>query len=111
MDRKIYLPIICRDLSQKIRISSILYLQQETRYVRIMTDHGEVVIRGQLADVAEGLPASFYECHSYLMVNCDRVEKMRDGSIFFDDGTCLPVGKGSYAAFRKRFNAYLRSLA
>jgi hypothetical protein len=36
---------------------------------------------------------------------------MRDGSIFFDDGTCLPVGKGSYAAFRKRFNAYLRSLA
>ena len=61
-----YLPIISRDLTQKVRIASILYIAQETRYIHIVTDRGEVVVRGKLADIARRLPASFDFCHSYL---------------------------------------------
>ena len=105
---KKYLPIISRDLSQKIRIASILYLKQETRYVHIVTDRGEVVVRGKLADIAGALPAAFDFCHSYLLIDRDRVEKLQDVSIFFDNGKRLHVGKASYVAFRKRFNEYLQ---
>ena len=105
-----YLPIISRDLTQKIRIASILYIVQETRYIRIVTDRGEVVVRGKLEDIARTLPASFDYCHSYLLIDLERVEKMQDVCIFFDNGVCLPVGKGSYVSFRKRFHEYLLSL-
>ena len=105
-----YLPIISRDLTQKIRIASILYLTQETRYIRIVTDRGEVVVRGKLEDMARSLPASFDYCHSYLLIDLDRVEKMQDVCVYFDNGRCLHVGKGSYVAFRKRFHEYLLSL-
>lgn len=107
---KTYLPVISRDLSQKIRITSILYLQQETRYVRVVTDKTEIVFRGKLAEIAKMLSASFDFCHSYLLINLERVEKMYDAHIYFDDGRKLRVGRGSFAAFRKQFNEYLRSL-
>ena len=105
-----YLPIISRDLTQKVRIASILYIAQETRYIHIVTDRGEVVVRGKLADIAGRLPASFDFCHSYLLLDLDRVEKLQDVRIFFDNGRTLEVGKGSYVAFRKRFTEYLRML-
>ena len=110
MGTKAYLPIISRDLTQKVRIASILYLTQETRYIRIVTDRGEVVVRGKLEDMARSLPASFDYCHSYLLIDLDRVEKMQDVCIYFDNGRRLHVGKGSYVAFRKRFHEYLLSL-
>lgn len=110
MGTRTVLPIISRDLTQKIRIASILYLKQETRYVHIVTDSGEVVVRGKLADIARSLPASFDFCHSYLLIDRDRVEKLQDVNIYFDNGKHLHVGKGSYVAFRKRFISYLRSL-
>lgn len=106
-----YLPIISRDLSQKVRIYSILYIRQETRYIRIVTDKDEIVIRGKLSDLARGLPASFDFCHSYLIIDKDRVEKLQDVRIFFDNGTSISVGKGAYIAFRKRFNEYLKMLS
>ena len=105
-----FLPIISRDLTQKIRIASILYLTQETRYIHIVTDRGEVVVRGKLEDMARSLPASFDYCHSFLLINLDRVEKMQDVCVYFDNGRCLHVGKGSYVAFRKRFHEYLLSI-
>ena len=105
-----FLPIISRDLTQKIRIASILYLTQETRYIHIVTDRGEVVVRGKLEDMARSLPASFDYCHSFLLINLDRVEKMQDVCVYFDNGRCLHVCKGSYVAFRKRFHEYLLSI-
>lgn len=105
-----YLPIISRDLSKKVRIASILYLKQETRYVHIVTDGEEVIVRGKLRDLVRGLPASFDFCHSYLVVDRDRVDKLMDVCIYFDNGKSLKVGKGSYVAFRKRFNEYLKRL-
>lgn len=105
-----YLPIISRDLTQKIRLASILYIRQETRYVHIVTDRGEVVVRGKLADIARSLPAAFDFCHSYLLIDRDRVEKLQDVNIYFDNGKYLHVGKASYVAFRKRFNEYLKDL-
>jgi DNA-binding LytR/AlgR family response regulator len=108
---KDYLPIISRDLSQKVRIHSILYIWQETRYIHIVTDREEIVVRGKLHDLARGLPASFDFCHSYLIIDKDRVEKLQDVRIYFDNGTSIHVGKGSYVAFRKRFNEYLKMLS
>ena len=67
-------------------------------------------MRGKLADIAGRLPASFDFCHSYLLIDLDRVEKLQDVRIFFDNGRTLEVGKGSYVAFRKRFTEYLRML-
>jgi hypothetical protein len=44
------------------------------------------------------------------LIDLDRVEKLQDVRIFFDNGRTLEVGKGSYVAFRKRFTEYLRML-
>jgi translocation and assembly module TamB len=71
---------------------------------------GSYDLRGKLADIAGRLPASFDFCHSYLLIDLDRVEKLQDVRIFFDNGRTLEVGKGSYVAFRKRFTEYLRML-
>ncbi len=108
-DRK-YLAIVSRDLSQKVLLSSILFADQQLRAIRIVTDRGMVTIRGKLGVLETLLPETFIHCHSYLIVNLERVEKMTDEMIFFDEGTQLKTGKGSYVNARKQFNQYLKTL-
>lgn len=110
MDGRKYLSIVNRDLSQKITVSSILYIEQELRYLRIVTDRGVVVVRGKVGDTASVLPTSFVRAHSYCIVNMERMEKMIDEQVFFDNGETYRIGKNNFIHLRKKFNGYLRAL-
>lgn len=113
MSEKQYLPIVTRDLSQRVAVRSILYLRQETRYIRIVTTSGEVHFRGHVQEIAKQLTEStirFVWGHSYILINMDRVVKMADACIYFDTGRTLMIGKNNYIALRKVFNNYLLSL-
>ena len=102
--------IITRDVSQKVEISSILYIAQQLRDVDIVTSKGVVTVRGKVGELTERMSHRLVQCHHYLAVNLERVEKMANECLYFDDGHTLKLGQASYARLRKRFNAYLLQL-
>jgi len=107
---KRYFVIVTRDLSQKLELDAILYIQQDLRDVGLYTDTGMVAFRGKVCEVVSGIGGEFVMCHRYLAVNFKRVEKMAGEVIYFDNGFELRIGRTNYYRLRKVFNEYLLAL-
>jgi len=85
----------------------VLFIEQIGKSLYIKKDSEYVVIPGRMRDLSNELKEPFFQCHSYLMINIERVTCMKKGQIFFDNGTHKYLGRDSFAEARKGFNNYL----
>ncbi len=90
---KRYMHIIERDFSQKIDIDSILYIAQDLRDVKIVTDKEVIKKHGKVIDMTGQVSDDFYLAHSYVMINLSNIEKMMDETVYFKGGHSLKLGK------------------
>lgn len=105
-----YLVVIKAEASHKLRQKEILFLKQNLRDVIIVTERGAVAQKGKVIEFKEKLEENFYVCHSYCIVNLDRIESMHDNTIFFDCGKQVKLGKNNYIKTKQAFNEYLKKI-
>lgn len=102
-----YLVLIGKSVSEKILLEDILYLMQDMRDVQINTDKRVRLVKGKVDDFQEKLNEHFYRCHSYCIVNLDRVSKMSDCIISFDCGKEIYLSKNNFFKAKKAYEEYL----
>lgn len=112
MDDISYLPIITRQVSEKVFIRDIVLILREGRKLRIWTaDGGETAVYGKMDQASRFLDGRFCPAMAGLVLNLDMVKKMEGDRVEFLDGRAVSMGRDSYVRTRQRFNIYLRERA
>ncbi len=107
---KHWIAYIRKEESRKIPYSDVLYIEQMGKDLYIRRDGDVLKIPGRMSEINMALSETFGQCHSYLMINFDRVDSMTKGHIVFDNEKELFIGRDSFNETRKKFNKYLLEL-
>lgn len=81
----------------KIPYDDIMYFESSNHHIEIHTInplHQPDKIRNNLSDLAEKrLPKRFVQCQRSYIVNLSHISKIKDYTIFLEDGNTLSIGK------------------
>ena len=83
---------------KKILLKDILYFEGEKDYVRLVTDHEQMLIYRRLKDMEEQLKSPFIRVHNSYIINYEQLSKIEDNHIYIADRR-IPVSE----KFRERF--------
>ncbi len=76
-----------------IQLSHINFLKAEVDYVKIDTHQRDYLILDSLKNWKEKLKGrQFIQCHRSYIVNMNKVKKVYDNQVHFEDGTQIPIG-------------------
>ncbi|MDR0570706.1 MAG: LytTR family transcriptional regulator [Clostridiales Family XIII bacterium] len=103
------IPVFTRNEICVIKEEDIVYAKNQMRTVIIHTRDRNYRYYGKLSELAEQLGEMFYICHSNVLVNFERIIRMKDNVVTMDDGEVILLGKNTYQAAKRRFMQYLTS--
>ena len=107
--KRAYIPVVTRSETVIVYLDDIFFLQQEQRRLHIHTRRHSYVFYHKLEDL---IPLfyedKFYRCHKSCVVNFEKVKAMSEGSVFFEDGTVITLGRESFRCARRFFNQFLK---
>lgn len=107
---KNWIAYIRKEESLRIPYYDVLYIEQIGKELYIIRDGDVLKIPGRMSEINKSLSEPFSQCHSYLMINFDRVYSMTKGQIVFDNEREIFIGRDSFNETRKKFNKYLLDL-
>ena len=110
MDDKRFIPLVTRKFSLKVWIADIIYIQKKDRKIKIMTDQECYEYYEKLQNIEQYLDKRFYHCLKTLVVNLDKIDKMTDQTIFFQNGETFFLGRENYIKTKQTYSAYLKKL-
>lgn len=102
-----YIPIITKDETSKIFIEKVTFIEQELRKTVIYTDEDRCSCYAKIGDFIKYLDGRFFECHQSYIINMDKVVKMREQTIFFENGHQITLGRDKFKHARQKFSGYI----
>ena len=91
-----------------IRKSDILYIKADSNYIIIYTEEGERVISCTLKEsegILNGMP--FLRIHKSFIVNLDHIINLSGGSVWFENGDSLTIGRSYKDDVKSEYQRYL----
>ena len=107
MENKKYIPIINRSEASKVFVDSVLMIEQELRKIIIYTDDDRYSRYGKIDELSIYLDDRFFKCHQSYFINLDKVVKMREQTIYFENGVQIMLGREKFHAAKQRFSFYM----
>ena len=104
-----YIPVIRRSESSKVYLKRIMLIEQELRKIMIFTEEGKYWRYGKIEELSKYLDKRFLKCHSSCIINMDKVVKMRDQTIYFENGYKIIICKEKFYSAKNKFNGYLET--
>lgn len=83
---------------RKILLKDIQYFEGEKDYVRLATEHEQILIYRRLKDIEEQLKSPFVRVHNSYIINYEQLSKIEDNHVYIADKR-IPVSE----KFRERF--------
>jgi len=105
--REEFIPFIQKGETCKIFIERIIAIEQNLRKIVVVTEEGKYSWYGKITDLSGYLDGRFLRCHSSYIINMDKVIRMREQTIFFENGYTLMMGREKYAPTRHYYNEYI----
>ena len=102
-----FIPFVNRSETSKIYIDRIMLIEQELRKINIVTDEGQYSRYGKIAELSEYLDGRFLRCHNSYIINMDKVVKMREQTIFFENGFSIMMGRDKFLFAKQSFANYM----
>jgi len=106
MERR-YIPIVKRSETSKIYLESIILIEQNLRKVVIHTEEDSYWRYGKIEELVKYLDGRFLKCHSSCIINMDKVIKMREQTIFFENGLEIGIGREKFLSAKQNFARYI----
>ena len=82
-----------RGRSIVVACDDVEFVESERRKVRFHTSDGPIESYCTLADAAESLPDTFFQCHKSFIVNMDKVVEIGADGISMKSGATVPVSQ------------------
>lgn len=97
-NKNVYVPdsfieIICDKKKIMINMSEILYIERNSRKIRIVTKNENYECYDTLKSMQERLPKNFVRCHTGYIANMDYVTSIHSRYLVLKDGTNISIGR------------------
>ena len=92
-----FIPIVNRKECCKVWLDDVVYIENEGRRVKIVTDLSPYFDSDE----------RFYPCMKGMVVNFDRVSSMKDQIIYFRNGMQYMLGRTNYLKTKQTFVNYM----
>lgn len=93
-----------KNLSVKVPMDDILYIQADGNYLLIFTSEKSYTLRNTLKDIAPRLPNStFFRSHKSYIVNLNNLSAVDSESIYIEDKK-LPIGRNQSQELTDKLN-------
>ena len=106
-----YVPFVTKSICCRIKLSDILYIEQEGRRVNIVTEDCVNHIYGRTEDFVRYLDQRFYPCLKGTYLNFDNVDSIRGQKVQFTGNTCYYLGRNNSIKTRPAFAMYIVRLS
>ena len=98
------LTIQSRGQKQKIRFSSIRYIESSGRKMLLYTDDGSFETYMTVGDALDRLPPQFIQCHRSYIINTDRIEKYSADGVLLSGRVLIPISRSYQKKIREILN-------
>ena len=98
------LTIQSRGQKQKIRFSSIRYIESSGRKMLLYTDDGSFETYMTVGDALDRLPPQFIQCHRSYIINADRIEKYSADGVLLSGRVLIPISRSYQKKIREILN-------
>lgn len=105
MDR--YIPVIKPRSIIKVDVDEVLYIEQDLRKTKILTERETHELYSKIDDYLVYLGSNFLKCHRSLYVNMDKIISMKEQSIVFLNGDSVYLSRDKFTAARQHFSRYI----
>lgn len=103
-----YIPFIKRNDICKIFIEDIMMIEQDLRKIVIHTEEEQHQCYGKISELSEYLDGRFYKCHCSCIINMDKVVRMKDRMIYFENGFVMPICREKFQNAKQYFAIYIK---
>lgn len=100
-----------RGRSIVVSCESIEFVESERRKARFNTADGPIESYCTLADAAEALPDTFFQCHKSFIVNMDKVVEIGKDGILMKSGAVVPVSQKRRRLAKEALLGHLKARA
>ena len=92
-----------------INIASIIYLESQGHYLRIITENASYVIRHTLKNFIKNLDAkSFYQIHQSFVIHLKFIESVSHQEVLLKGDYHVPIGRKYKESFLTEIHKYLK---
>jgi len=95
------LMIQSRNQKQKIRFSSIRYMESCGRKMFLYTEEASFETYMTMEDALDRLPPQFVQCHRSYIINTDRIEKYSVDGVLLTGGALVPISRSYQKKIRE----------
>lgn len=95
------------EVSVKIPLTDILYIEAENVYIAVHTLRNVYRMRTALARFSQQLDETFFKVHRSFVVNLNHIRKITRREITMENGDSLPVARGLYGKVYEALVRYL----
>lgn len=87
----------------RVNENEIMYIQQDKRNIIFITEKGTFYLHNKkIREIEDIFSSSFIKCHSYLLVNLDKIEIVKSMEVILDGNLAVGMCKASINKVRKR---------
>lgn len=86
---------------QKVKYSSISYIESVGRKIRFYTNLGIFEVYKTMSEIKKLLPAQFQQCHRSYMVNTDKIDRVTSEGILLSNMELVPLSRTYYEGIRE----------
>lgn len=110
MEVKKYVPIVKRGEICKVFLESIMLIEQDLRKTRIYTEDDTYWIYRKIDELVKYLDQNFLKCHQSCIINLDKVIKMKDQTIYFENGYKISMGREKFHFAKQHFARHITQI-
>lgn len=108
----VFIPIKSGKSYRKVNINEILYVFQKGRITIIRTENCEISFYSKLSDLEKYLTQNFVHVLKHCVINFDKVERVENGFIYFNNGLRFnDIGISNFIKAKQKFTSYMFSAA
>ena len=104
---KLFIPLIKAREAAKVFVEDILYIETDGRKVGIHIDGERLCMYAKLAELEGFLDKRFYKCHSRCIINLDKVVKMKNQEVVFDNGARVYLSRQKFTDAIRFYKGYI----
>lgn len=105
-----FIPIVSGTVDAKVRIREIIFIERNRRKLHVVTTERKYEFYEKIENVIPYLDERFFPCLKGCYINFDRVVRMEQQKIYFDNGEIYYLGRENFFKTRRAYKEYLKNL-
>ena len=105
-----YIPVITKASCRKIRLSEVLYIEQQQRRLAIVTEDRTFLCYEKIDNIEKFLDDRFFHPLKKLFVNIEKIITVENQCITFENNVIIRIRRSSFIKTKQVYCTYLKGM-